>query len=188
MNEAGFRHEFAQFVANAGLTDFLADECDQHHILTNSFVQIFYFMPRLDIPMVRFDLYAKHHELTLDEFCEICLIPSDGDLREPQPEEFEDFLRTLTVGEFRGVSKARVTSLHFPAVHYFALFIGKCLTAREEGGMLSAPNLAILHRAIHGDNTFSLGAIIACRLHTNRTKGKVHGSIYASRLPKRFHV
>ena len=28
MNEAGFRQEFAQFVANAGLTNFLADECD----------------------------------------------------------------------------------------------------------------------------------------------------------------
>jgi hypothetical protein len=134
MNEAGFCQEFAQFVANAGLTDFLADECDRHHILTNSFVQSFYFMPSLDIPMVRFDLYAEHHELTLDEFCEICLIPSDGDLREPRPEEFEDFLHTLIVGEFRGVSKARVTSLHFPDVHYFALFIGKCLTAKEEGG------------------------------------------------------
>jgi hypothetical protein len=145
-------------------------------------------MPRLDIPMVRFDLYAEHHELTLDEFCEICLIPSNGDLREPQPEEFEDFLRTLTVGEFRGVSKARVTSLHFPIVHYFALFIGKCLTAREEGGTLSAPDLAILRHAIYSDNTFSMGGIIARRLHTNRTKGKIHGGIYASRLAKCFNV
>ena len=145
MNEAGIRQEFAQFVTNAGLTDFLAYECDQHHILTNSFMQKFYFMPRLDFPMVCFDLYAEHHELTLDEFCEICLIPSDGDLREPRPEVFEDFLRTLTVGEFRGVSKAHVTSLHFPVVHYFALFIGKCLTAREEGGVLSAPDLAICY-------------------------------------------
>jgi hypothetical protein len=151
-------------------------------------VQIFYFMPRLDIPMVHFDLYAEHHELTLDEFCEICLIPSDGDLREPRPEEFEDFLRTLTVGEFRGISKARVTSLHFPAVHYFALFIGKCLTAREEGGTLSAPDLAILRRAIHGDNTFSLGAIIARRLHTNRSRGAIYGGIYATRLARHFNV
>jgi hypothetical protein len=73
-------------------------------------------------------------------------------------------------------------------VHYFALFIGKCLTAREEGGTLSALDLAILHRAIHGDNTFSLGAIIARRLYTNKTKGKVHGGIYASCLAKRFNV
>jgi hypothetical protein len=97
--------------------EFHQDECDQYHILTNSFVQNFHFMRRLDIPMVCFDLYAEHHEIPLAEFCEICLIPSDGDLREPRPEEFDGFLRTLTVGEFRGMSKARVTSLHFPAVH-----------------------------------------------------------------------
>ena len=88
MDEAGFRHEFPQFVANVGLTNFLADECDKYYLLTNSFVQNFYFLSRLEPPMVRFDLYAEHHELTLDGFCEICLIPSDGDLREPWPEEF----------------------------------------------------------------------------------------------------
>ena len=85
MNEAGFHQEFAQFVANAGLTDFLSDECDQYHILTNSFVQNFHFLSRLEPPMVRFDLYAEHHEIPLAEFCEICLIPSDGELREPRP-------------------------------------------------------------------------------------------------------
>ena len=131
MNEAGFYQEFAQIVANAGLTDFLADECDQHHILTNSFVQNFHFLNRLEPPSMSFDLYAEHHQIPLAEFCEICLIPFDGEIREPRLEEFEGFLHTLTMGEERGVSKARATSLQFPAVHYFALFIGKCLTARE---------------------------------------------------------
>jgi hypothetical protein len=138
--------------------------------------------------MVRFDLYAEHHEIPLAEFCEICLIPSDGDVREPRPEEFEDFLHTLTVGEERGVSRARATSLHFPVVHYFALFIGKCLIAREQGGTLSAPDLAILRHALFSDSTYSLGAIIARRLHVNRARGKIHGGIYATRLARHFHV
>jgi hypothetical protein len=125
--------------------------------------------------MVHFDLYVEHHEIPLAEFCEICLIPSDGELREPRLEEFEGFLRNLTVGEERGMSKARATGLHFPVVHYFALFKGKCLTARKQGGVLSAPNLAILHRAVFSDTTYSLGTIIARRLHTNRIKGKIHG-------------
>jgi hypothetical protein len=103
---------------------------------------------------------------------------------EPRPKEFDGFLRTLTVGEYRGMSKAGVTSLLFPAVQYFALFIGKCLTAREEGGTLSALDLAILFRALFSGNTYSLGAIIARRLHTNRTRGKVHGGIYATRLAR----
>jgi hypothetical protein len=38
MNEAGFYQEFSHFIENAGLTNFLADECDQYHILTNSFM------------------------------------------------------------------------------------------------------------------------------------------------------
>ena len=43
MDEAGFHQEFAQFIANVGLTNFLAYECDQHHLLTNSFVHLFLF-------------------------------------------------------------------------------------------------------------------------------------------------
>ena len=67
------------------------------------------------------------------------------------------------MGEFREVSKSRVTSLHFAVVHYFGLFIGKRLTTRHEGGTLSAPNLAILCCALFSDRTYSLGAIIARR-------------------------
>jgi hypothetical protein len=78
--------------------------------------------------------------------------------------------------------------LQFPIVHYFALFIGQCLTAREQGGALCTPDFAILCRALHNDNTYNLGAIIARRLHNNRTKGKIHGGIYATRLARHFNV
>ena len=111
MEEAGFPQELAQHIANAGLTNFLADECDQHKTLTNFFVQIFYFLSRLEPPALRFNLYSETCQILLTEFCEICLIPSDGELREPKPTEFEDFRLTLTEGEGRGVSKATSTSL-----------------------------------------------------------------------------
>ena len=48
--------EFMQYIANAGLTDFMADECEQHQILTNIFVQSFTFFPRNNPPEVSFDL------------------------------------------------------------------------------------------------------------------------------------
>ena len=86
------------------------------------------------------------------------------------------------------MSVATATSLQFPPVHCFALFIMKCLTAREKVGVLSAPDLAILRRALHNDHTFRLGAIILRRLHLNRTKGKIHGGIYATRLASHFNV
>ena len=56
LQEAGIHDEFMQFIANAGLTDFITDECNQHQILTNMFVQSFTFLPRNNPPEVSFDL------------------------------------------------------------------------------------------------------------------------------------
>ena len=72
------------------------------------------------------------------------MIPSDGSLAEPRPAEFEAFYRTLTVGDERGVSVVTATSIHFPVMHYFALFVAKCLLAREKVGALSAPDFVVL--------------------------------------------
>ena len=86
------------------------------------------------------------------------------------------------------MSNVTATSLQFPSVHYFALFIEKCLTTREKVGALSASDFTILRRALHNDHTFSPGAIIARHLHLNRTKGKIHGGIYATRLASHINV
>ena len=116
------------------------------------------------------------------------MIPLEGSMAKPRPGEFEEFLLELCVGEYRGVSKARVTSLHFPSVHYFAIFIERCLTAKQDSSMLSAPDLSILHSALYGDRTHSLGAIVARRLCKNRTKGIIYGGVYATRLAAHFNV
>jgi len=116
------------------------------------------------------------------------LLPSDGGLVEPRPSEFNGFYHTLTVGDDRGVSSITAAGLHFPTVHYFSLFIVRCLLAREKVGALSAPDFAILLRALHGDNTYGLGAIVARRLHINKSKGKIHGGIEATHLAARFNV
>ena len=55
-------------------------------------------------------------------------------------------------------------------------------------GSLSTSVFTILHRALYGDNTFRLGAIVACCLHLNRFKGKIHYGIYATRLATHFNV
>ena len=116
------------------------------------------------------------------------MIPSDGDLVEPRPTKFDGFYHTLTVGDERGVSSVTATSIQFPDVRCFALFIAKCLLAREKVGAFSAPDFAILRHAFYADNTYSLGAIVACRLHVNRSKGKIHGGIYATRLATHFNI
>ena len=86
------------------------------------------------------------------------------------------------------VSSVTATCLQFPSVHYFTLLIAKCLLAREKVRALSAPHFAVLRRALYGDNTYSLGVIVARRLHLNRSKGKIHGGIYVTRLASHFNI
>ena len=57
------------------------------------------------------------------------------------------------MGDERGMSAITTAGVHFPVVHYFALFIAKCLLARDKVGALSSPNLTVLRRALEGDNT-----------------------------------
>ena len=76
----------------------------------------------------------------------------------------------------------------FPILRYYSLFAGRCLTSRWESGTLSSPNLVILRHALFVDRTFSLGAMIARRLHTNHSKGVIYGGIYASRLARHFGI
>jgi hypothetical protein len=188
LRDAGIYDDFYYLANNAGLIPFLEDKCEQYLLLTNTFVQSFHFHSRREIPMVSFNLYDIPREMTLEEFCQVCMIPNEGSPIEPHPSDISEFLSEVTVGEQRGVSEARVASLHFPVLHYYSLFTGRCLTGRWESGTLSSPDIAILQHALYSDRTFSLGAMIARRLHTNRSKGVVYGGIYASRLARHFEI
>ena len=107
--------------------------------------------------MVDFYLYDEYKEMTLYDFCEVCKLPYEGSIKEPHPSDVEGFIHEITVGETRGVSGARVASLHFPVFRYNSLFAGRCLIGRGESGGLGDPDLAILRHALLHDRTFSLG-------------------------------
>src|SRR3990170_1330064 len=98
--------------------------------------------------------------MTLYDFCNVCKIPYEGSISEPRPRDMEDFIAETTVGEERGVSEARVASLHFPVLRYYSLFAGRCLIGCGESGGLSAHGLSILLHALYHDITFSLGAMV----------------------------
>ena len=128
LEEDGTLQEFMQYAANDGLTNFIADECEQHQILTNIFVRSFTFLPRNNPPKVCFDLYAENHQIPLTEFCDICMIPSDGSLAEPMPAGFEAFYRTLAVGDERGCQPPRLLAYTFlPYITLFYLLLSACL-------------------------------------------------------------
>ena len=129
-----------------------------------------------------FYLYDEYKEMPLSEFCEVCKLPFLGSVEEPHRDDVEGFIDTIFVGETRKVSDARITSIHFPVLRYFALFASRCLIGRGNCGNLSAPDIVILCHALFRDDSLSMGAIVAKRLNLNRTKGPILGGIFASRL------
>ena len=119
----------------------------------------------------------------------VCKIPFRGSLlEEPHRRDVDGFIDMITIGETRKVSDARITSIHFPVLRYFAIFASRCLIGRGNCGNLSVPDIVILCHALFRDNTVSLGAIVAKRLSLNRTKGPIFGGIYASRASKQLRI
>ena len=106
--------------------------------------------------------------ISLDSPTVILLRRSLKSVSEPHKPKFKDF---LTIG-----------SIHFPAIHYFALFIGRCINGKDEAYHMCVPDLSILRSAVLEDKSYNLGAIVARRLHLNRFNGDFFGGIYATRI------
>ena len=145
--------DFHELDHNAGLTAFLHDQCDQYLLLTNIFVQNFHFHSRSSPPTVEFYLYDEHKEMSLYDFCRVCLVPFEGTTKEPHRGDVDGFIDTITVGEMRKVSDARITSIHFPVLRYFAIFASRCLIGCGNYGNLSVPDIIILFHYLFSDNS-----------------------------------
>ena len=142
LREAGIYEDFYYLAENAGLTDFLHDQREQYLLLTNIFVQNFHFHARRSPPSVDFYLYDEYKEMSLYDFCGVCKIPFEGSIEEPHRSDVDGFIDMIVVGEMGKVSDARITSIHFPVLRYFAIFASRCLIGRGNSGGLSAPDLA----------------------------------------------
>ena len=92
------------------------------------------------------------------------------------------------MGEFRDIIQATIGSIHFPAIHYFALFIGRCMDGKDEACHMCVPDLSVLRSVVLGDKHYNLGAIVARRLHNNKINGDFFGGIYATRLANFLEV
>ena len=133
-------------------------------------------------PSVIFDIYDTSYTMDLEDFTTACKLPQWGNINDPHKSEFRDFLASIIVGESRDITQATIGSIHFPAIHYFALFIGRCINAKDEACHMCAPDLSIPRSAVLGDQSYHMGAIVAHRLHHNRHNGDFFGGIYATRL------
>ena len=127
MKEAGIHEDFYALIETASLTGFINDRIDQYLLLTNTFVQNFYYYPKKSPPAVSFHLYDEFKEMSLRHFCAVCRIPYEGELEEPHREDVADFVDIIAVEEPKKGSEAKVSSIHFPVLCYFAIFASRCL-------------------------------------------------------------
>ena len=97
-----------------------------------------------------FYLYDEFKEMSLYDFCAVCKLPFSGSIEESHRNDVEEFIDMIAVGETRKVSDARITSIHFPVLRYFAIFASICLIGSGNSGNLSAPYIVILcHASFH---------------------------------------
>ena len=97
LRAAGIYEDFYSLAENAGLIDFLHDWIEQYLLLTNTFVQIFYYYPKKSPPLVSFHLYDEFREMSLRTFCTVCRIPYEGELEEPHRKDVDGFVSTIVV-------------------------------------------------------------------------------------------
>ena len=117
---------------NADLEGFVSDKFQRYLYLTDSFVRRFKFTASHNSHTVLFDLYGKSYTMDLEDFNTACKLPQWGSASEPRKSEFKDFLASITVGESREITQATIGSIHFPSIHYFALFLGRCINSKDE--------------------------------------------------------
>ena len=123
MKEAGIHEDFYSLIETAGLTVFINDRIDQYLLLTNTFVQNFYYYPKKSPLAVSFHLYDEFKEMSLRHFCVVCRIRYEGELEEPHREGVGGFVNTIDVEEPKKGSEAKVSSMNFPALRYFAYLL-----------------------------------------------------------------
>ena len=56
----------------------------------------------------------------------------------------DGFVNTITVGDPKKGSDARISSIHFPVLCYFAIFASRCLIGRGNSGNFNVPDIIIL--------------------------------------------
>ena len=107
LKEVGIHEEFYALIGTTGLTGFMNDRIDQYLLLTNTFMQKFYYYPKKSPPAVSFHLYDEFREMSLRDFCAVCRIPYGGELEEPHREDVDSFIKTIAVEEPKKGSEAK---------------------------------------------------------------------------------
>ena len=158
------KDEFDAYVRNAELEDFLQDKCPQYYQLTDSFVRSVKYNCTSNSPSVLFDIYDTSYTMDLEDFTTACKLPEWGNINDPHKSEFRDFLASITMGESRDIAQVTIGSIHFPAIHYFALFIGRCINGKDAACHMCVPDLCVLKSDVLGSKGYNLGAIVARRL------------------------
>ena len=98
--------------------------------------------------------------MDLEDFNTTCKLPHWAMLMNLANLNIKTFLLVLPWGNL-GKSQATIGSIHFPSIHYFALFVGRCINGIDEACHMCVPDLSVLKSAVLGDKQYNLGGLLA---------------------------
>ena len=122
--------------------------------------------------------------MDLEDFNIACKLPHWAMLVNLANLNIKSFFLVLLWGDLGKITQATIGSIHFPSIHYFALFIN----GHDEVCHMCALDVCVLKSAVLGDNQYNPCAIVARRLHLNSICGDFFGGIYATRVANYLNV
>ena len=120
--------------------------------------------------------------MPLNEFCSTIVVTNQGTHRRiTDSTELHDLYSRLCCQHEKTKQHSKTSCFQNPAVRYFVYYLSSGVLARESTSTTPSPDLAIMLAVVDKDYTYSVGAQIARRIHTNSVKGRTFGGIVASR-------
>src|SRR4051812_13681947 len=130
--------------------------------------------------MVHYKIYNIPVDLPFADFCAAIRVPRWGSCEKikERPKSLIDLYAEICQGFDFSKESGKIRNIQLPAIRYFT----KCVLARKTARKLSSFDLAFIAAALNRNSSYSLAALIAHRLTTNREKGGICGGLIASRL------
>ena len=161
----GIEEYFKYFTAQTGLSEFARRQHRTYEEISREFLATFHFVhdkykerkngkstePSFN---VKFSMFGRRYNMTLDEFCKALHLPNVGSWEEVPSDsdiELKNFWKTISVDETGLIHRGKLSQIQYPGLRYFALFLVKGFLPRKNSTACTGPVLHLLKCAKEGD-------------------------------------
>jgi hypothetical protein len=133
---------------------------------------------------VSFNLNHNRYNITYQQFCDCFGFSHEGETSLTDEITFESMAKWEHISVHRDMeyAKKKMTTIQNPTIRYFAMFLANTLFARGDIGAMMAPDMCLIHMALHPEMRAkpNLGALLIA--HFRRQKSQSAGDIRCGSL------